>query len=707
MARTRRLRIGLDVGGTFTDVVLADDATGRVYSAKTLTTPKALAEGVLTGLEKILKAADATPGSISYVVHGTTIGTNALIEKTGARTGLLTTEGFRDVLEIGRIQRPQEGLYDLSVDTPAPLVPRHLRLPVRERVGSGGEVVTPLDEASAREAIQRLKSEEVASIAVAFLFSFLNPSHERRVRELCRENCPGVFVSLSSDIAPEFREFERTSTVVLNAYLQPVLDGYLGSLVSRLEERFGRLDLRIMQASGGCMSPEAARQVAVKTVNSGPAGGAIAGAFIGRLTSDRKLITVDMGGTSFDIGVIEDGTPRVTSDGKFEGYPVKIPIIDIATIGAGGGSIAWMDKGGVLNVGPMSAGADPGPACYGMGGDRPTVTDANLVLGRLNPDYFLGGEMRLDPALAREAIRCHVAEPMRVSMDEAAAAIVRLVNANMVKGISVNSIQRGLDVREFALIAFGGAGPLHAAELAKELGIRRVIIPPRPGHLSAFGLVVSDTRHDYVKAINRRQGEVTPRVLLEAFRELEREGRAQLRRERVAPAFAIMQWSVDLRYLGQSYELNTPIPQGLPASRLIPTIVKRFHALHQQVYAYSSEAEEVEFVQVRLTAIGRSPTIRMSGNRPSPAAKNGTARGTIRKGVRKVFFQGRGFRPCPVYDREKLLPGARLRGPCLVEEVASTTVVLPGCMVRVDGYGNLIVILPPSLSPLPRRGRGA
>lgn len=694
MASVRCLRIGLDVGGTFTDVVMADDRTGRIYSAKTLTTPKALAEGVLTGLEKILGVAGETQRAVRSIVHGTTIGTNALIERTGSRTALVTTEGFRDVLEIGRIQRPQEGLYDFSVDTPAPLVPRYLRLGVRERVGSAGEVVIPLDEASAREAIERLKSQEVTSIAVIFLFSFLNPSHERRVRELCREIHPEASVSLSSDIAPEFREFERTSTTVINAYLQSAVGEYLRALVARLQERFGRLDLRIMQASGGSMSPDTARQAAIQTVNSGPAGGAIAGAFIGRLMGGRKLITVDMGGTSFDIGVIEDGTPRVTSDGKFEGFPVKIPIIDIATIGAGGGSIAWMDKGGVLNVGPMSAGAEPGPACYAMGGDRPTVTDANLALGRLNPDYFLGGEICLDATRAREAIRRHVAEPMRVSVEAAAAAIVRLVNANMVKGISVNSIQRGLDVREFVLIAFGGAGPLHAVELAKELGIRRVVIPRLPGHLSAFGLLVSDTRHDFVKAISRRQGEVTPKILLDAYRELERRGREQLRRERVPPPQTAMIWSADLRYVGQSYELNTPVPRGLAPARLVPTVVKRFHALHQRVYAYRSEAEEVEFVQVRLTAIGRSPAIRVAGDGRSTGGRRVVAgRGLSRKGIRRVFFEGGGFRSCAVYDREVLPRRVRFRGPCVVEEEASTTVVLPGASVQVDGYGNLIIAL--------------
>ena len=683
------MRIGIDVGGTFTDIVLVDDASGRIWTTKTLTTRKSLADGVLTGVEKALALAGRPQRALEYLVHGTPIGTNALIERTGARTGLLTTEGFRDVLEIGRIQRPREGLYDLFVDNPPPLVPRVLRREIRERVDSQGAVVTPLDEVSAREAIKALLGEQVESLAVAFLFSFLNPAHERRVRELCLTLCPEVSLSISSEVAPEFREYERTSTTVLNAYLQPVVERYLKALLEQLRGKYGLVDLRIMQANGGTIAADEARRAAVKTVNSGPAGGVIGAACIGRLTGDKKLITVDMGGTSFDIGVIEAGVPTVTSEGKFAGYPVKIPIIDIDTIGAGGGSIAWVDKGGVLNVGPRSAGADPGPATYGLGGTEPTVTDANVVLGRIDPAYFLGGELPLDPDLARRAILTQVAGPMGLSLEEAAEGIIRIVNANMVKGIRAKTIERGYDVREFTLIAFGGAGPLHAADLARELGIRRVIIPRYPAALSAFGLLVSETRHDSVRTIARRQSELSPEALSAAFAELEETGRAQLAAERVPPARQRFEWSADLRYEGQSYELNTPVERARRMGKgAIARIVSRFGRLHEKVYAYSSADEEVEFINVRVTAIGRVPAVRLNRGRSRDAS---SARAF--KGKRRVYFEREGFVSTPVYERDRLAAGQRLRGPVLIEEPASVTVVPPASAASVDPYGNLVLTL--------------
>ncbi len=403
------MRIGIDVGGTFTDIVLIDDKGKRIHYTKVLTVPRSPAQGVLNGIEKILRIANATMADLDYMVHGhgTTIGTNALIERKGAKTGLITTAGFRDVLEIARIERPDEGLYDFLVDTPEPLVPRYLRVEVEERVGAHGEVVRPLDEESVVRAAKYLKEQGAETIAVCLLFSFLNPKHEQRVKEICRAIYPAAFVSISSEICPEFREFERSSTTVINAYLQPIVERYISNLVAMLNEKYGKVEVRIMQASGGAMSAATARDHAVNIVNSGPAGGAIAGAFIGKLLGDKQLMTVDMGGTSFDIGLIVGGVPRVSSEGKFEGYPVKIPAVDVHAIGAGGGSIAWIDKGGALNVGPRSAAADPGPACYGLGGELPVVTDANLVLGRLNADYFLGGEMKLYPDRARGHRKTH------------------------------------------------------------------------------------------------------------------------------------------------------------------------------------------------------------------------------------------------------------------------------------------------------------
>jgi len=684
------MRIGIDVGGTFTDIVLVDDTSGRTHYTKVMTTHHDLAEGVVSGIERILRQVGASFTTVDYLVHGTTIGTNALIERKGARTGLITTEGFRDVLEIARVERPDAGLYDMNVDLPEPLVPRALRLEVAERIGADGRVVRPLDEASVRRAAAVLKAAEVEAIAVALLFSFRHPAHEQRVGEILREVFPQASVSLSSEIAPEFREFERTSTTVINAYLQPIVDRYLDNLEGRLAERYRRVNLRIMQASGGTMTTEAARGHAVNLVNSGPAGGAQAAALVGRLTGDQQLISVDMGGTSFDIGLIDGGMPRVTSEGEFEGYPVKIPVLDVHAIGAGGGSIAWLDVGGALNVGPMSARSRPGPACYGLGGERPTVTDANLVLGRLNPDYFLGGEMKLDVQAARRAITAYIARPLGLPVEEAASGIIRVVNANMVRGISVNSIEKGYDVRDFSLVPFGGAGPLHAVELAQDLGMRRVIVPPYPGTFSALGLLIADIRYDYVTTLAEAAADVAPRDLLHRFIEMESLGRAQLRRDGVPPDRIEIVWSADLRYEGQSYELNVPIlhANGDLTSEDVAETVQRFHALHQKVYAYGSAGEAVEFVNLRLAAYGRMPQHQWAVSREQWAV---TARQPLVAAHRPVYFPGQGFVQTAIYRRETLPPGTLVEGPCLVEEIASTTVIPPGARGEVDGYGNIIV----------------
>jgi N-methylhydantoinase A len=683
------MRIGIDVGGTFTDIVLIDDLSGQIHYTKVLTTHGDLARGVIGGIDKILGVAGDSFDDVDYMVHGTTIGTNALIERKGARTGLLTTEGMRDVLEIGRIERPAAGLYDIFVDTPLPLVPRYLRLDVSERVGADGEVVVPLDEDSARRAVSVLRDQAVESIAVSFLFSFRNPSHEERVREICQEMFPDAAVSISSEIAPEFREFERTSTTVINAYLAPVVERYLDNLEGQLLKRYGDVDLRIMQASGGCMTTEMAKHRAVNIVNSGPAGGALAAAYVGRLTGDEQIISVDMGGTSFDVGVIDHGEPRVAPESQFEGFPVKIPILDVEAIGAGGGSLAWVDQGGALNVGPESAGSDPGPACYDLGGERPTVTDANLVLGRLNPDYFLGGEMKLSLAKAEKAILKHVAEPLGVSLEEAASGIIRVVNANMERAISVNSTEKGFDVREFALLPFGGAGPLHAVELAEDLAMKKVVVPPYAGTFSAVGLLVANTRYDYASTVAKNEDEITAEELLAAFEELEARGRAQLRAQKVAEDQIEIIWSADLRYEGQSYEINTPVVRKDSFTRAdIEEIVSRFHDLHYRIYAYGSVDEKVEFINLRVAAVGRVPEVSLAHT----GAGDGDAE-VARKGTRAVHFPSQGFIDVAIYDRALLRPGHAVSGPALIEEVASTTVITPGLKGSVDEYGNVIIPL--------------
>ncbi len=680
------MRLGIDVGGTFTDFVLIDDLTSRIRYTKALTTPKDLAQGVLTGIDRILLQAKASMEAVSYVVHGTTIGTNSLIERKGAKTGLITTAGFRDVLEIARIERPDAGLYDMTVDLPEPLVPRYLRLEVDERVGADGQVVRPLDEDTARRALDVLKAENVEAVAVCLLFSFRNPSNERRIRDLCRELFPQALVTISSDIAPEFREFERTSTTVLNAYLLPVTARYVDSLTARLKERYGEVDLRIMQASGGAMPGEVAKSNAIQMVNSGPAGGALATALFGKLAGVEKVIGMDMGGTSFDVSLIVDGKPRLKSEGEFEGYPVKIPLIDVEGIGAGGGSIAWVDTGGALNVGPISAGADPGPACYGRGGEQATVTDANLVLGRLNPDYFLGAEMPLYTEASQEAIRSHVAEPLNLSIEEAAAGIIRVVNANMVRGLSVNSTQKGYDVREFSLLAFGGAGPLHAVELVEDLGIEQVIIPPYCSVFSALGAVASDVRHDYVQTLALSQSELTAERLQATLAELEAQARNQLAREHVPEDQIWLGRAADLRYEGQSYELTIPLSDhGVLAEEDVIRLIADFHEWHKRIYTYGDPAEPVELISLRLAAIGKVPKIDL--RRP----RQQTSCAPKPKSERPVYFLRTGFLPTPIYEREELVPGQRFSGPCLVEEKTSTTVTPPGWEGTIDHFGNIVL----------------
>ncbi len=678
------MRIGIDVGGTFTDVVGIDDATGKIHYAKVPTAPKSPADGVFAGIEKILRIAGATMDAVAYIVHGTTIGTNALIERSGARTGLITTAGFRDVLEIGRVQRPAAGLYDFTVDNPPPLVPRELRVEVAERVGATGAVVTPLDEDDAVRAVAFLKDRGVEAIAVSLLFSFLYPDHEQRIAAIVRDRFPEADVCLSCEVAPEYREYERTSTTVINAYLTPITRRYIENLEVGLSKRWGDVDLRIMQASGGCMTAATAKARAIQMVNSGPAGGAVAGSFIGSSAGEDRLVTVDMGGTSFDIARVTGGAPTVTADGKFQGLPVKIPMIDINAIGAGGGSIAWVDAGGALNVGPVSAGSEPGPVCYGRGGMRPTVTDANLVLGRLNADYFLGGEIRLDVERAREAIATEVAGPMNMEVEEAAWGILRLVNAHMVKGISVSSTERGYDVREYAMVAFGGAGPLHAAELAFDMGIRKVVIPPYAGNLSALGLLVSDTRHDFVCTVMKTARSMDAADLTARFTKLETRAGDQLQREGVDRAAVETQWSADLRYEGQSYELNTALHRrGLLTAEDVQRLADDFNDLHKKIYAYSSADEEIEIVNLRVVATGRSPEVMLAG-------RDGGTEPAASKETRTVYFSEEGI-ACSIYERDEIPVAARLPGPCLIEERISTTVVPPEADATIDPNGSIVI----------------
>ncbi len=681
------MRVGIDVGGTFTDVVMVDEGTGTYQYAKTPTTHYDLAEGVLNGLDEILQISGRPVKEIDYLIHGTTIGTNAIIEKKGARAGLITTKGFEDVLEIRRVARPKEAAFDFEVDNPPPLIPRHLRKGIVERTNSKGEIHTPLDENSVREVVNFFKKEQVEAIVISLFFSFLNPQHEQRVAEICKEMFPEAFISLSSEICPEFREYERTCTTVMNGYLGPVIKRYMDNLTNRLRQKYGEIRLHIMQSNGGSMAAEVARDHSAHLINSGPAGGAMATAFISKMIGHEMAIGADMGGTTFDISIIDRGMPKTTTWGGVGEYPVKLPMIDMKTIGAGGGSLAWVDPSGVLTVGPQSAGSDPGPACYGWGGTRPTVTDANLILGRLNANYFLGGRIPLYPDRAKKAILDHVADKMGLSLEEAALSIIRIVNANMAKGISGVSVQRGYDLREFILVPFGGAAANHAVDIAVELGIRKIVIPPMGGNLSALGLVVANVQHDYVRTLSKKQQDINLDELLESFRDLEEEGIKQLKEEKVEKRDILIEWSADLRYEGQSWELNTPIERtpGL-GDREFQNTLSSFHELHQRVYSYSEPKERVEFINLRVKATGTNPRLTLPGNKESPIPLSQAL-----KERRPVYFKDMGFTEIPIYERERFGCGTQIPGPCLIEETISTALIPQGYVGVIDEFNNIVI----------------
>lgn len=664
-----QILVGVDTGGTFTDLVVLQD--GRLEVQKVLSTPDDPARAILQGLTEL-----GVQKGLHVLVHGSTVATNAVLEHKGAVTGLVTTEGFRDVLEIGRQARPK--LYDLSARKVPPLVPRSRRVEVRERLNERGEILLALDEASLQAALDSLQEAGTEAVAISLLFSFTNPEHERRVAEAARAH--GFYISASCDVLPEFREYERTSTVVLNAYVGPLIDRYLSHLEHDLPEH---AILRIMQSNGGSILSSTARREAARTLLSGPAAGVVGAAFVARASDIARLITLDIGGTSTDVALV-DGQISETTDGSIGGYPTKLPMIDIHTVGAGGGSIAWFDVGGALRVGPVSAGAVPGPAAYGRGGTEATVTDANLVLGRLLPDAFLGGTMALHPALARQAI-APIAERLHTSIEEAALGIIRVVNANMEAAIRVISVERGCDPRDFTLLAFGGAGPLHACELAAALRIPRVLVPTIPGVLSALGTLVADTLKDYVRTVMLdapQADETINRVLTE----LEEQGRRDLEREGIAPERIMLERYLDMRYVGQSYELVVPFEGDRAAA------VERFHAAHERRFGYSDPEEPVQIVNVRLKARGVDTHPVLERREVVKDAK------AVPTGTQTVIFadatSATGWRTYEAarYERANLLPGTTFNGPAIVTQYDTTTVLPPNWRAFVDAVDNLILV---------------
>jgi N-methylhydantoinase A len=679
--------------------MLVNEATGEIAIVKVPSTPADPSNGFVEATHRILRQAGVEPSALAFVVHGTTVATNSIIEGKVAKTGFVTTDGFRDMLEIARQIRPS--LYDLQFDKPQPLVPRYLCFGVPERLDARGNVLTPLDEARTREIAAALRKEGVESVAVCLLHSYASPVHERRVGQILRSELGRkVSLSISSELAPEFREYFRASTTVVNASIRPVVERYLGGIEKRLRKEGLDAELLVMQSNGGVLTFDSAAERPVFMVESGPAAGVIAAAYVGSTIGRKDVISFDMGGTTAKVGLIQDGRPRVTKDyevgaaaragtgsARGSGYPIRTPVIDLVEIGAGGGSIAWVDSGGVLRVGPQSAGADPGPACYGRGGDSPTITDANLVLGRLNPDYFLGGELKLDPDLASRAVESHCAKPLGLSITATANGIVEIANSAMVNAMRLVSVQRGYDPREFALIGFGGAGPVHANRLAAEIGIPETVIPMSPGITCAMGLLVTDLRHDYSATVLKRADAVTPGLFEDVCRRLEGFGRAALKRDGVPASGINFLRQADMRYVGQSYELTVNLPGGHVTPARLKAAVQAFHGAHEQAYGHAAPAEPVEFVNLRVTATG---AIRRPRLREVPASRRSAA--SASKGRRQVYFaERRGRVRVDCYDRYQLATGMVIAGPAIVEEMDSTTVVHPGFAARVDRYGNLLI----------------
>ncbi|MFB6299731.1 MAG: hydantoinase/oxoprolinase family protein [Halobacteriales archaeon] len=678
------VRIGVDIGGTFTDVVSIQD--GHITVTKTPSTPRAPEQGVVTGLKESRADGGFAFPAVEFLAHGTTVATNAVLERDWAPTALVTTDGFRDALEIGRQTRPS--LYDFQAEKPVPIVERDRRFEVTERIDERGNVVTPLDENSVEAVAADLDAMDVESVAISLLFAFENDDHEQAVREQLKAAGIDTTYSLSSTVLPEIREYERTLATALNAGLKPVMDRYVGNLDAQRADLDIPATLKIMQSNGGIITADIARERPVNTLLSGPAAGVQGAAYIGESIGVDDIITMDMGGTSCDVSLVQGGEPVISTEIEVGDYPVSVPMIDIHTIGAGGGSIAWIDAGGALRVGPRSAGADPGPICYGRGGMEPTITDAQVVLGRIDPANFLSNELAVDTEAVETGIRMQVAEPLDMGLTEAAQGILDVANANMERAIRVVSVERGYDPREFGLVAFGGAGPLHASSIARELDIPRVVVPRTAGVLSALGLLISDILYDYSTSRVRRWEAVDGSDLTAAFEEFEETGRERLAAEGLAPGEMAFDRVLDMRYVGQSFELAIPAPEGTIDGTAKETIAERFHEAHERRYGHASSSEPVELVTIRLRA---------RGTVPMPDLKRADGGETIEAAIkeeRSVVYDGTAH-DTRIYDRPTLPGDASFEGPAVIEGPESTIVVHPDQRVRVDEYGNVIVEVTP------------
>jgi N-methylhydantoinase A/oxoprolinase/acetone carboxylase beta subunit len=685
------LLIGVDVGGTFTDIVFTDTDTNVTRTHKVSSTPEDPSRAFLKGVTEICNMADVPVAAVDHIFHGTTVATNAALQYRGARAGMITTRGFRDVIHIGRHQRPQH--YSIQQGIPwqdRPLVQRRYRKVVSERLAPPtGEVVLPLDEDEVRQAALELRDAGVASIAICFLFAYLNPEHERRAKAIVEQHCPGIFVTCSHEVSPQFREFERFTTTAMNAFIGPLVRDYVNRLAGSLRAEGFEGEVHIMRSNGGVSPARTISELPVYTLMSGLAAGVLGGAWIGELAGRRNVITLDIGGTSADIGVVTGGRFAEASarDTYVAGYPILVPMIDLHTIGAGGGSIAHRDAAGAFRVGPQSAGAVPGPAAYGQGGTEATVTDANIVLGRLDAGNFLGGAMSLDAGAAREAIQA-LADRIGLPLLEAAEGVVAVLNANMANAIRARTVQKGIDPREYALVASGGAGPLHGAEVAGVLGIPEVIVPPYPGINSAIGLLTTDLKYDIVRTAFMVSTALDIDRMNADFTSMEEMLREQLEADDVDPATAGFQRYADARYVGQGYELRLALPGSRLEQVTVDAAIQAFHELHEQEYGHHFPKSPIELVNLRVTAIGSVPKI---GVPPSPAG--GSLEAARLRSSDAVFRVGTELRSFETtfYDRRQLPVGQRIDGPAIFLQADSTTVVPPGWVANVEPSGAIII----------------
>jgi N-methylhydantoinase A len=693
-----RFRLGVDVGGTFTDAVLISEETGEINIAKVPSTPRDPSIGFLAAVNQILSKANTQAPNISYLVHGTTVATNALIEGKSPKTAFITTEGFRDLLEIGRQIRPS--LYDIHFEKLKPLVPRDLCFEVPERLDATGKVLLELDESRVAEIAQKLEKQNIRSAAICFLHSYVNPSHEERAEQILRKHAPNAVLSVSSGICPEFREYFRASTTVVNACVKPVVANYLEGIETQLKKQETKAELLIMQSNGGVLTFEQAADRPVYMVESGPAAGVIAANFIAGNLGFTDVVSFDMGGTTAKAGLILDGRPKITKEyevgaearpgagqSRGSGYPIRTPVIDLVEIGAGGGSIAWVDPGEVLRVGPQSAGADPGPICYRLGGKQPTITDANLVMGRINPRYFLGGEMDLDLEGATEGIRMRCAEPLGLDTIAAANGIVEIANTAMVNALRLTTVRRGYDPRALVMVAFGGAGPLHANRLCAEMQIPKLIVPLSPGTASALGLLTTDVKHEFSRTRIMRGDSADSAAINKIFSSMEEAGGKLLRKEGIPAERISFLREIEMRYKGQSSELAVVCRGGTLNAESLARLCAQFHKEYERAYGRGYPAEIVELVNYRVTAVGAipSPPVRKISH-------SGVTAGQAQKGERPVYFhESNGFTKTSVYDRYKLEAGHHITGPAVVEEMDSNTLIHPHFQADVDGFGNLLI----------------